>query len=63
MSQLPNGTKVKCTAHQGAHTGTVVHDLGFAYGVHWDPTKVDGELAKTHRSDFIYTEYDKVVAS
>lgn len=64
---LAKGTKVKCVDHAGAHTGTVVHDLQFAYAVAWrgyeGPTKVDSELAKAHRYDFTYVEYDKVVVA
>lgn len=33
---LPTGTEVKCTAHNGAHSGRVVAVIGATYGIRWN---------------------------
>lgn len=61
MTQLAVNTKIKCVAHRGAHTGTVVHRFNFegagdTYGVHWD-----GDRAKdAHRQHLVSTPRSQI---
>lgn len=61
-------TKVKCTEHDGAHTGTVVAHLGSEYGIAWTnapqgmvKTEAQRELAQAHAKHFMSTPDSAVV--
>lgn len=52
-------TEVKCTEHNGAHTGIVVAHLGNALAIKWHgsafipKTDAERELAKAHAKHFV----------
>jgi hypothetical protein len=52
--------RVECIEHDGAHTGTVVHDFGFAYGVAWTGLNTDPAVGKAHGKDSLTVAYDAV---
>lgn len=60
-------TQIKCTEHDGAHTGTVVAHLGSEYGVAWvnaprgmAKTDAERELAKAHAKHFLCAPADAI---
>lgn len=55
---LPRHTRVECVAHDGAHKGYVVHDLGFAYAISWDERNATDQPA--HVEDYVFCEYGNV---
>lgn len=69
------GTKVKCTAHAGTHTGTVAEQIGIqviGYGIEWDgvvriPRTAQDRafmkaFAKVHGYDMVLASADAVEA-
>lgn len=62
-------TQVKCTEHNGAHTGLVVAHLGNDYGIAWTnaprgmvKNDAQRELAKAHAKHFLSTPADAITA-
>lgn len=69
--RIAHGTRVKCTAHAGAHTGQVAQDLGaVGYGVEWDGTvrvartpeqqKFMKAFAEVHGRDMVAASADAI---
>jgi hypothetical protein len=59
-TKLPARSLVACVEHDGAHLGTIVHDLGFAYAVAWRNLNTDREIGKAHAKDATHVAYDQV---
>jgi hypothetical protein len=58
QDKIPDYTEVACVVHNGEHTGLLVHDLGFAYGVRWNFANVPAN--RVHLPWSTATPYDAV---